>query len=516
MALKYTANFKPGDNFPSGAANEIITNVNQNIIDIDSLKDKIKRKIELNNILTCDVLNSYVTSGIGNFSVGSLYVLTEGGNLITSSLGQPGNYPTKRVFDNAIVVVNSIGVNNDNTKVSFEILHKGVDLTKSTLYMGEITISDLNTFIENTEVLTKDFKYMYKLSDSGKLTSVYNYTSKQKTTESFEIGEMVVLNYNSVGICTVNRFEKDNNVFLAGQQKTQSELLYKKGEMYFVSESDYFSMYDSPDMTKNNCTIIANHNQLEIHFLDNFGDVPQDYQYNNENICSDLYFPSSDNSYYLKIGNNKYMMNDLVSITTEMSYNKDSRYLFVKFQQDSDIGNALSQITTSTNIEDFKLKISSELKCFGQHNQTAGWVVYNGCYFDPLSFVTKDTINEKISEKETKFENQTISTTTGPNLITLKPNTEIRLVGTARSDTSFVFSPTLSTMKQNGAICSVVIPCDKEKTGTIPTISLYNDVKCFGTNCSNNAFTPVSGKIYEFIFYWNGTYVCCAVNGIDV
>ena len=89
MALKYTANFKPGDNFPSGAANEIITNVNKNITDIENLENKIKRKIELNNILTCDVLNSYVTSGTGHFSVGSLYVLTEGGNLITSSLGEP-------------------------------------------------------------------------------------------------------------------------------------------------------------------------------------------------------------------------------------------------------------------------------------------------------------------------------------------------------------------------------------------------------------------------------------------
>ena len=210
MALKYTANFKPGDNLPSGAANEIITNVNKNITDIENLENKIKRKIELNNILTCDVLNSYVTSGIGHFSVGSLYVLTEGGNLITSSLGEPGNYPTKRVFDNAIVVVNGIGVNDDDTKVSFELLHKGVALTKSTLYMGEITVSDLNAFIENTEVLTKDFKYIYKLSDAGQLTSLYNYSSKEKTTEPFDIGEMVVLNYNSVGICTLNRFEKDN------------------------------------------------------------------------------------------------------------------------------------------------------------------------------------------------------------------------------------------------------------------------------------------------------------------
>ena len=515
MALKYTANFKPGDNFPSGAANEIITNVNKNITDIGNLENKIKRKIELNNILTCDVLNSYVTSGIGHFSVGSLYVLTEGGNLITSSLGEPGNYPTKRVFDNAIVVVNGIGVNDDDTKVSFEVLHKGVDLTKSTLYMGEITVSDLNAFIENTEVLTKDFKYIYKLSDSGQLTSLYNYSSKEKTTEYFEIGEMVVLNYNSIGICTLNRFEKDNNVFLAGVEKSQIELLHKKGEMYCVSESESFSMYDSPDMTKNNCTIIANNNQLEIHFLENFGDVPQD-KYDDEKICSDLYFPSSDNSYYIKIGDNQYLMNDIFNLTIEMSYDNNSRDLVVKFYQDSDVGIALSQISTATNIEEFKLKICSELKCFGQYNQTAGWVVYNGYYFEPLSFVTKDTINEKILEKETKFVNQQISTTSGPNAILLTPNTEIRLVGSARSDTAFVFMPTPSAMKKNGSICSVIIPCDTEKTGTIPTISLYNDVKCFGTNCSNNAFTPVSGKIYEFVFYWNGTYVCCAVNGIDV
>lgn len=515
MALKYTANFKPGDNFPSGAANDLITNVNQNIIDIEDLQNKIGSKIEYKDSITCETLNSYIKSGIVNFAIGNMYVLTEGGDLITSSIGQPGNYPTERVFNNAIVVVNSIGTNNDSKKAVFKVLHKGVDLTKVPLYMGEITVSDLNTFIENTEVLTKDFKYMYKLSNDGQLITLYNYASKTKTIKYFNIGDIVVVNCNNVGICTVDRLENESSVFLTSMDliNLTGNFAYKKGEMVLVDENSYFSMYISPIMTKNNCSIVAKQNEIGIQFLENFGQVPQD-KYNDESICSALYF-DSNTSYYIKIGTTKYMASSLVNLVKDQTYDSSTRVLTLKFQEDSDIAIALSKLTTSTNIEDFKLQMLSELTCFGSYNQTAGWVVHNGYYFEPLSFITKDTINDSIVSKETKFVNQKIDTTFGPNSIILKPNTEIRLIGTARSDTAFVFQPPSSNMKTNGAICSVVIPCDIKKTGTVPTISL-TEVKVFGTNCSNNAFTPVSGKIYEFIFYWNGTYVCCAVNGIDV
>lgn len=511
MSLKYTANFKPGDNFPAGAANDLITNVNQNIIDIENLERKIGKKIEYKDSITCEQLNAYIKSGIVDFSVGGMYILTEGGDLITSSIGEPGNYPTKRVFKNAIVFVNAIGTNNNTKQVGLEILHKGIDLEKVTLYMGEITVSDLNTFIENTAVLTKDFKYMYKISDYGQLITLYNYASKTKTTDWFISGEMVVVNGNNVGICTVSRLENKNSIFLT--ENYQEMLFHRKGEMVLVQDSNYFSMYMSPIMTKNNCTITANQSGIQIQFLDNFGEVPQD-KYNDKNICSDLYF-SSDPSDYIKIGNTSYTSINLEQWVETSSYNSISRILSLEFFEDSDVAIALSKLTNSINVEDFQLQMNSELKCFGQYNHNSGWVVYNGYYFEPLSFVTKDTINEKISEKETKFINQQISTTMDANMIMVQLNTEIRLTGTARDDTYFAIAYP-SGLKSNGQIGSVIIPCDTGKTGTIPTISLPKDVKVFGTNCSNNAFTPVSGKIYEFIFYWNGTYVCCAVNGIDV
>ena len=356
---------------------------------------------------------------------------------------------------------------------------------------------------------------MYKLSDSGELTSLYNYTSKEKITEWFYIDEMVIVNCNNVGICTVDRVENKNSVFCNEDISFQyPKKSHKAGEMVFISEDiQQFTMYVSEnfkDVEGIDC--IVTKGAITFYFIDEFFKLPQDTH--GEDVCGDLLF-AEDDEFYITFNGETFSGTNLWN-GAHYKYKPGDRYLQITFDDDNELGKKLSQVTSSTRVDDVSLQLYCLLKCFGTATNTAGWVVYNGYYFEPLSFVTKDTINEKILEKETKFVSQQISTTSGPNAILLTPNTEIRLVGSARSDTAFVFMPTPSSMKKNGSICSVVIPCDTEKTGTIPTISLYNDVKCFGTNCSNNAFTPVSGKIYEFVFYWNGTYVCCAVNGIDV